>query len=240
MTVCVAVKVHDCIVFAADSASTLSSKSANGVTQVLNVYNNADKVFNLARNLPISAMTCGMGHIGGRSISNLAKELRHQLSAGDHPINPKDYTIAEVVGRAHTFISDCYADANTEPQEGDYLEFWIGGYGSANIHGEIWKLVIDNGVPQPPQLLNAEADGQGVFWGGQGQAIMRLLLGIDPAFVDALADAGVAKELAQTLFVQARSRMETAVLHATMPTIDAIRLAEFLVDVTKGSVAQIS
>jgi len=28
--------------------------------------------------------------------------------------------------------------------------------------------------------------------------------------------------------------METPMLHATMPTIDAIRLADFLVDVTKG------
>ena len=28
--------------------------------------------------------------------------------------------------------------------------------------------------------------------------------------------------------------METPVLHATMPTIDAIKLAEFLVDITKG------
>lgn len=234
MTVCVAVKVHDCIVFAADSASTLSATSQNGITQVLNVYNNADKVFNLQRNLPIVAMTCGMGHIGGRSISHLAKELRHQLSSGEHPINSQDYTIEEVVTRAHTFISDCYAAANPEPKDGDYLEFWIGGYGSANKHGEIWKIVIDRGVPLAPQLLNAEADGQGVFWGGQGQAIMRLLLGIDSAFIDALVDAGVQRNVAETLFAEARIRMETPVLHATMPTIDAIRLAEFLVDVTKG------
>lgn len=234
MTVCVGVKVHDCIVFAADSASTLSATNLNGVTQVLNVYNNADKVFNLHRNLPIVAMTCGMGHIGGRSISNLAKDLRYQLSLGEHPINAQDYTIEEVVGRAHKFMSDCYTQAHGSPQVGDYLEFWVGGYGSVNKHGEIWKIVIDNGIPQAPQLLNAEVDGQGVFWGGQGQAIMRLLLGIDAAFVDALGDAGVQRELAQTLLAEARRRMETPVLHATMPTIDAIRLAEFLVDVTKG------
>ena len=175
-----------------------------------------------------------MGHLGGRSISNLAKELRFQLSAGDHPINAQDYTIEEVVNRAHTFISENYAESQPMPQEGDYLEFWVGGYGSANKHGEIWKVVLDKGVPQAPQLLNAEADGQGVFWGGQGQAIMRLLLGIDPAFIDALANAGVARPVAETLFTEARTRMETPVLHATMPTIDAIRLADFLVDVTKG------
>lgn len=180
------------------------------------------------------AMTCGMGHIGGRSISNLAKDLRHQLSAGTDPVNTADYSVESIVDRAHLLLSECYASSNPEPQAGDYLEFWIGGYGSNNKHGEIWKVLIDQGVPQKPQLLNSEADGQGVFWGGQGQAIMRLLLGIDPAFIEAMVGAGLHHDVATTLFGDARSRMETPVLHATMPTIDAISLAEFLVDVTKG------
>lgn len=234
MTVCVAVKVHDCIVFATDSASTLSTTGADGVTQVLNVYNNADKLFNLHRGLPIIAMTCGMGHIGGRSISNLAKDLRHQLSKGGHPLNENDYTIKDVVDRTHSFLTTCYTGCNPTPRSGDYLEFWVGGYGSANTHGEIWKIVIADGHPQDPFLVNAEADGQGVFWGGQGQAIARLLLGADPAFVDALAAEGVPPDVASAMYNAARPRLETPVLHATMPTIDAVRLARFLVDTTKG------
>lgn len=234
MTVCVAVKVHDCIVFAADSASTLSTTSAEGGTKVLNVYNNADKLFNLHRNLPIVAMTCGMGHIGGRSISNLAKDLRFQLSKGEHPINDQDYTIEDVVQRAHSFISTCYVSCNPEPNKGDYLEFWIGGYGSANTHGEIWKIVIADGAPQEPFLLNAEADAEGVFWGGQGQAIARLLLGADPEFVDALVAEGVPLDVSNAMYTAVRHRLATPVFHATMPTIDAIRLAQFLVDTTKG------
>lgn len=234
MTVCVSLKVHDCIVFAADSAATLSAKGDDGETRVLNVYNNADKVFNLHRGLPIVAMTCGMGHIGGRSISNLAKDLRHQLCSDPHPLNDGDYTIEEVVDRSHAFLTDCYSKAHPEPVEGHYLEFWVGGYGSSNTHGEIWKIVFSDGVPDAPILVNAEADGQGVFWGGQGEAISRLLLGVDVGFVDAIVAAGVDPEPANALFVEARKRLETQVLHATMPTIDAIRFAEFLVDVTKG------
>jgi len=46
--------------------------------------------------------------------------------------------------------------------------------------------------------------------------------------------AGLAQPVAEQLFNEARARMETPMLHATMPTIDAIRLADFLVDVTKG------
>lgn len=234
MTVCVAVKVHDCIVFAADSASTLQTTFPDGRAQVLNVYNNADKVFNLHRQLPLVAMTCGMGHIGGRSISNLAKDLRFQLSRSGRPINPEDYTVESVVNRAHEFLGQCYQDAQGDPGGGAYLEFWVGGYGSNHPHGEIWKIVFDAGVVQAPTLVNAAEDGQGVFWGGQGQAISRLLLGIDPAFIDAIVDAGVPLEPATSMYVEARKRMETPVLHATMPTIDAIRLAEFLVDTTKG------
>ena len=234
MTVCVAVKVHECIVFAADSASTLSTTNPAGVSQVLNVYNNADKVFNLHRGLPIVAMTCGMGHIGGRSISNLAKEIRFELSKGGHPLNAQDYTIKEVVDRVHEFLNACYKEANGQANKGDYLEFWVGGYGSTNKHGEIWKIVIADGVSLNPEQVNAEADGQGVFWGGQGQAIARLLLGVDPAFVPSMMQAGMEQPLADAIYLEARNRMETPVLHATMPTIDAIRLADFLVDTTKG------
>lgn len=234
MTVCVAVKVHECIVFAADSATTLSSTNAGGVTQVLNVYNNADKVFNLHRGLPIVAMTCGMGHIGGRSISNLAKEMRFQLSSGDHPLNASDYTIEDVVKRVHVFLNACYLEANGQANRGDYLEFWVGGYGSSNKHGEIWKVVIANGVSLDPEQVNSESEGEGVFWGGQGQAISRLLLGIDPAFISVMVQAGMDGPVAEQVFWEARNRMMTPVLHATMPTIDAIRLADFLVDTTKG------
>jgi len=234
MTVCVAVKVHDCIVFSADSASTLSTKDSEGNNQVLNVYNNADKVFNLHRGLPIVAMTCGMGHIGGRSISNLAKEFRHQISNGDAGINKTDYTIEEVARLAHKFFSECYNGANEAPAKGDYMEFWIGGYGSSNTHGEIWRNVIADGVSLEPENLVSEDARQGVFWGGQGQAISRLLLGLDPAFVGAMTEAGIKPELAQELYGVARNKLEAKLLDATMPTIDAIRMAEFLVDTTKG------
>ena len=53
MTVCVAVKVHDCIVFAADSASSMTITPPDGVPVVKNVWKHGLKVFNLHRDLPI-------------------------------------------------------------------------------------------------------------------------------------------------------------------------------------------
>jgi hypothetical protein len=55
-----------------DSASTLIDQS-NPAMGVLNVYNNANKIFNLRKGLPIGGMTYGMGSIGVSSISTLAK-----------------------------------------------------------------------------------------------------------------------------------------------------------------------
>ena len=80
MTVCVGVAVHDCLVFAADSASTLvETDLSTGQTAVWNVYRHGNKVFNLHRRLPIVAMTCGIGNIGSASIGMLAKDIRLRL-----------------------------------------------------------------------------------------------------------------------------------------------------------------
>ena len=76
MTICVAVKVHDCLVFAADSALSLVEGG-----ETVNVYSHGNKVFNLIfKGLPVCAMFCGMGNIGRSSISSLAKELEAQLT----------------------------------------------------------------------------------------------------------------------------------------------------------------
>jgi hypothetical protein len=234
MTVCVAVKVHDCIVFAADSASTLTSTNPDGSQVVLNVYNNADKVFNLHRELPLVAMTAGMGHIGGRSISSLAKELRLRLTSGDAKIDMASYAVSDVVDIAANFFRDAYEAQSNDKNPNDYLEFWIGGYGSSNEHGEIWKLSIVSGRFEDPLQLNKETDAQAIYWGGQGTAIARLLLGVDNDFVQAMIDEGIDPDLSQVMYNKARQRLETQLLSATMPVIDVIRLAEFLVETTKG------
>ncbi|HEX2414656.1 MAG TPA: hypothetical protein VHJ37_05515 [Thermoleophilaceae bacterium] len=52
VTIAVSVKVMDGVVLAADSASTIASAGA-----VENVYNNANKVFNLRKGLPVGLIT---------------------------------------------------------------------------------------------------------------------------------------------------------------------------------------
>ena len=80
VTVCAAIKVHDCIVFAADSAVSMMATTPGATPTVSNVWKHGLKVFNLHRELPIMAMTAGMGNFGSVSVSILAKELRLHLT----------------------------------------------------------------------------------------------------------------------------------------------------------------
>lgn len=232
MTVCVAVKVYDCIVFAADSASSISSYERPD--EISLVYAHGNKVFNLCKGLPISAMTCGMGNFGARSVSSLAKDLRHDISlpAEHGGISRDSYTIKEVVDRAQAFFSEWYAKLE-QSSATDSFEFWIGGYSAGCDHGEVWKIRIAQGQFLEPEMAAGETDHANVMWGGQPDAINRLLRGFGNAMIPALVEAGVEDEKLDALVGHIRSFTATPLVEAPMPVQDAITLAEFLVYVTK-------
>lgn len=227
MTVCVAIKVHDCIVFAADSATSLTKTSQGGMSVISNVWKHGLKVFNLHRDLPIVAMTAGMGNFGSLSISNLAKDLRIRLQG---ELFRNSYTIKEVAKVAQSYFQDEHNKAFpmtlSLPLPSHSFEFWIGGYGHDNKHGEIWKIELRNGQwLNPAQLVKPETSDQ-LLWGGQVQAISRLLRGYDPQIPQKL-------KLDESQF----TAFETPLVNPSMPVQDAIDLADFLVDMTKRYVA---
>jgi hypothetical protein len=101
MSVAVLIGVHDGVVLAADSASTLALRPAEAV---LNVYDNANKIFNIVKGQPIGCITFGSGNIGTASIGTVIKDLRKKLT--DTPkemgFDPESYTmqgIAEIFAR---------------------------------------------------------------------------------------------------------------------------------------------
>jgi hypothetical protein len=237
MTVCVCVLVHDCLVFAADSASTLvNTNAATGESQVLNVYQHGDKVFNLYKGLPICAMTCGMGNVGQWSIGTLAKELRRRMANGEDVwrLDKSNYTLEQVALKARKLIfEEKYASLVPQPPAPHSLEFWIGGYSSNFDDGhEVWKISIVNGAcPEPERIATGGATGW--FASGQPGPINRLIVGFDQRLFDELVAAGMKDTEAQALVNHLRSKLEAALVWPTMPVIDAIDLAEFLVETTK-------
>jgi len=80
VTICIAVKVHECLVFVTDSASSSVTTDGNGNQAVVRVYDHGHKLFNLIRGQPVAAMTCGLGNFGRQSISTIAKEIRREIT----------------------------------------------------------------------------------------------------------------------------------------------------------------
>ena len=230
MTVCVAVKVHDCIVFAADSAVSLTATSNNGQSLVQNVWYHGNKVFQLHKKLPIVAMTAGMGHFGPASISNLSKKLRILLS---NDMENEQYTISDVADYAYTYFCEEYKELNPTSANPHAFEFWIGGYGTNGSQGEIWKLELINGkMESPRQIANADIDHL-VTYGGQIHAIHRLLHGFDQNLLQTLQELGSITKDVDRIKNEISPLFQTPLVHPTMPVQDAINLADFLVDLTK-------
>src|SRR4051812_28582889 len=109
MTIVLTVKVHDGVILAADSATSVIEADPSGSFILSNVYNNASKIFNLYRGLPIGGVTWGCGSIGHASISALAKDLRRRF-AGEAPrspdwkLAPAAYPVKEVSLAARRFL----------------------------------------------------------------------------------------------------------------------------------------
>jgi hypothetical protein len=236
MTICVAVKVHDCIVFAADSASSLVvSGLEGGHAQIANVYAHGNKVFNLRKGLPIAAMTCGMGNIGPVSISTLAKDLRDKFCS-DEPdwlINEKSYTIEEVATKAKRFFYDeHYQKLEAKPLGDHSFQFWVAGNGSGAMHGEIWRIEIVNGKCEEPQCL-AGPEEFDILYDGQPEAINRIVNGYSQHIGSALLEIGLAEANLDSVLEHIESRTRASLIAPAMPVQDAIALADFLVDLTK-------
>ena len=82
MSIAVVVGVHDGVVIAADSASTLMvSVAPNAVAGIANVYDNANKILNLYKGMPIGCAAFGTGSIGNSSIGTLIRRSTRQAHA---------------------------------------------------------------------------------------------------------------------------------------------------------------
>ncbi|MGX1168825.1 MULTISPECIES: hypothetical protein [Bradyrhizobium] len=237
MTVCVAACVHDGLVFAADSAtSLLGANRTTGEVVIERVYQYGNKVFNLDKRLPVVGMTSGLGAIGNAPIHSLAKDLRREFKTdgSKYQLNPDKYSVAEVAEKAHDFLfTDKYSAASKI--EGDHsLDFWIGGYSSDSDTHELFKVGIVNGAATVECLCR---DGQSdLFWGGQPSAINRLVMGYDNTLVESLRKVGVSDADLPGLMDFISSETVAPLMHPGMPVQDAIELCSFLVETTKGFV----
>lgn len=231
MTICVALKVNDCLVFAADSAASI----VDGNRAILNVYDHGNKVFNLRKGLPICAMTSGMGNFGPTSISTLAKDLRAELTDGKYKLDPAAYTIEDVAKAAHDFLFQQKFQALPDPKPQSGMNFWIGGYSAKADHPELWRVDIDKAASPGPVKL-ADTAVCGLWWSGQPELISRVVNGRSMGLAEALKTAGIPDATIPQLVAHIDQNCGAPLWHAAMPTGDAIELVDYLAEATKDYV----
>src|SRR5688572_30752954 len=106
MSIGILVNVHDGLVMAADSASTLSVLAQGQPKSVpINVYNNANKIVNLYKGEPIGCVAYGSGSIGSASVSTLLKDFRTRLTDGfESTFDRTSYTMEGVASALTSFL----------------------------------------------------------------------------------------------------------------------------------------
>lgn len=237
MTIAISLKVHDGVVLAADSASTLFGPDLSGNIVVVNVYNTASKVFNLYKGLPIGCITWGSGSIGHASISTLVKDLRKRFMGKDlkHPdweINHDKYTIEEIAKNTRKFFfEELYVPQFKDAQQKPVLGFIVAGYSAGEDLAEEWRIRIEKGDCSEPELIRPK-NVTGITWSGEPEAITRIVFGHGTVLPQVLKELGVPEEQIGPAMKQIQARLLVPLAPAPMPIQDAIDLAIFLVDAT--------
>jgi hypothetical protein len=179
-------------------------------------------------------MTWGLGNIGSDSVTTLAKDLRVLLMGRRHEyhIDPEDYTIEQVAVKARKFLfEDKFAALAVKPKA--ELSFYVGGYSSNSSSPECWVIKIQSGSNSSPAPERLGDPGGGLYWGGQPEAISRLVLGISSNHIKALENAGLTPDQAKAASASLTRNLQVQLLHGAMPVQDAVDLADFLVETTK-------
>ena len=175
MTVVVGIKISDGIVVASDSASSLF----DGSNQVVNVYNNANKIFNLVKRQPIGAMTAGAGSLGKLSIATIAKDFRQEVSA-----TSQTWSVSEFSVNFFEFIKDHHYDPSHAPgtPTNPVLNMWVFGFSPGEHFPEIYQFSL--GATHSPPVEAIPKNEGGISMGGEPELIQRIVLGFGTEFAD--------------------------------------------------------
>lgn len=238
MTIAVTLKVNDGVILASDSASTLSATDPQGNVGVANVYDNANKCFNLFKGFPIGAVTWGAGSIGVASIETLMKDLRKRFLESQDAhwrVDPRNYRVEDVAQLVKEFFYDeLYLPTfgGWAPENQPQLGFFIVGYSSGEGMAEEYRIDIGNQVCNGPTLIR-DRDVTGMACSGMPEAICRLLNGYSPALSLVLEQRLQVEpaEIQPAMQIITES-LGVPIIQPPMPIQDAIDLAEFLVDLT--------
>lgn len=106
--------------------------------------------------------------------------------------------------------------------------FWVAGYSAGAPLAELWDVGIRDGAcPEPTQL--SQDDAAGLNWGGDPEAVTRIVHGHSENLSAALLSMGLEVDKLAGVVETVRSHAKVELVTAPMPIQDAIDLAHFLV-----------
>jgi predicted proteasome-type protease len=230
VTIIVSIKINDGLVVASDSTTSFFRADEKFVQS----YDNANKIFNLYKGLPIGAMTCGSGNIGSASLSTLSKDLRRRFTGDDSQfaswkIDETTYTVKDVAEKARIFLWDAVQAAAVDA----WLTYWVFGYSAGHPLPEIWSITINGKDCPDASLLQGETD-VGPRWAGEEEALDRLILGRTRVIVDSAVKHGLDQESTIQMLTKMGPDLYESLVMPAMPIQDAIDLARYLVETTVG------
>jgi len=239
VTIGICVKINDGVVLASDSATTLLGQAPTGQLVALNVYNNANKVFNLRKGLPIGAISWGAGSIGQASISTIVKDLRQRFIGKDPDhldwkLEKDTYTVEEAANRLKELVYDelYQREYQNFAFQKPSLGFIVAGYSAKAPMADEFQIDIQNGLCTGPRRLRNREE-VGLTWAGEPEALNRLIMGRStnlPALLQ--TQLGVQPAQMNQAITNIQAQIQMPVVIPAMPLQDAVDLAEFMVDLT--------
>src|SRR3990172_9244403 len=149
MTIAIAIRVHNGVVLAADSAVTVTIPTATEVLE--EVYLHAEKVFNLITGHPIGVVAYGLGSIGPSSVATLTKDFRRRIRKAEPNdkwhIDQENYSLQHVLGLFREFIfEEHYRPLFDGYQRPPDMGFIMAGYSTDGQLPEVWKWNVRKGA----------------------------------------------------------------------------------------------
>lgn len=229
MTIAIALKVKAGLVLAADSALTITRPGNDGNPYIVNVYNNATKIYSIFEELPVGMVTYGSNNIGTEPLQQLIQNFKKLINSNDNfwKINFNNFTLPEIINKLGHYLFDLkykviYRDSTKPP-----LKIILVGYSSHSSNPEIWKITLDEfGFTANEWFEN----NVGIIYGGEGtEALDRLIHGTSSSTCIALVKYGkCTKDKAEGLTDMLFQKLDSNFVESFMPLQDAIELVSFL------------
>jgi hypothetical protein len=221
MTIVASVKSRDGLILAADSMSTLSVATPVG-PQYVKAYQNARKLFQMG-DLPIGAVTYGLGNIGTRSMESLVLEACKNFS--------DDLADVESVAQAlYDHLRSAYNAAfnGLDDEQKPECGFLVGGYSAEEPLARLLEFEFP-ASEGPVEKLGP--DDFGSAWRGVDFPFIRLWRGFAPSMVSRLVNED---GMTQQRIAELVAPLEIGATYEGMPVQDAINFATFILDTTIG------